>query len=240
MAMLSPSRSSVSRAARRLSAVALVALLAVGCGAPFDYFYRPAENATAVASGLPAARYVIPPNEPRGDVRITSFGITEIGHEDGPDLPSIHVRMVVANNGDAHPWSIDTREVLIDLHDGKPRGPAFANVGRGTLPVVTIPTAQQRVLDLFYPLPRDRQDAEDIPAFDVVWRLATADKVFVERTPFERVEIERVPPVDWQLVYGPAWWYDPWYPGVTILRPTVMMSTRPLPPAHIRIRSPRR
>jgi hypothetical protein len=227
------------RGARGAAAIALIATLAAGCAGSSNYFYRPVENATAVTNGYPAAHYRIPPNAPRGDVRVASFGVADVGHEEGSDLPSLSVRMVIANNDGQQPWTVDTRQVQVDLHTEAPRGPAFVHTESSDLPVVSIPPGQQRIIDLFYPLPAGRDDAEDVPAFDVIWRLTTDQGVVVERTPFERRHIERPAPAYWQFGHGPLWWYDPWYPGYPILTRTVIVRSPAVPPPRVHIHPPR-
>lgn len=229
--------SHVSKAIRR-AAIASLAIVAFGCAEPYAYLYRPAENATAITGGYPAARYGIPVNAPKGDVRVASFGVTEVGHDQGPDLPCLHVRLVVANNAGNQAWSVDVREVLVELRGEPPRSPAFVNARAGGLPAVQIPPAQQRTLDLFYPLPKERDEPEDVPAFDVLWRVHTDDGVDAERTPFEQIRIEQVTPVDARFGFAPFWWYDPWYPGFTILPPTVVVYPRVAPPPHVHVRVP--
>jgi hypothetical protein len=228
-------RSPGLRGVRGAAALALLATLAAGCAGP-SYYYRPAENATAVTNGYPAAYYRVPENAPRGDVRVSSFGVTEVGHEEGEDIPSLSIRLVIANNSGQQPWTIDTRQVQMDLHTEAPRGPAFVHTASSELPVVTIPPGQQRTVDLFYPLPAGREDPEEVPTFDVVWRLSTDAGEVVERTPFERRELERPAPDYWRLSYGPIWWYDPWYPGYPIINRTVIVRSPAVPPPHVHIR----
>src|SRR5215471_16053378 len=54
------------------------ALVVAGCAGSRDYFYAPAAHATGQANGFPAAVYPIPPEQPAGEVRIASFGVTEV------------------------------------------------------------------------------------------------------------------------------------------------------------------
>jgi hypothetical protein len=230
-------RSPVSKAARH-AVVASLAIFAFGCTQPYTYLYRPSVNATASTDGYPAARYPIPLNAPKGDVRVASFGVTEVGHEQGPDLPSLHIRLAIANNAGQTTWTVDTRDVRVELRGEQPRGPAFANAEAGGLPVVGIPPEQQRTIDLFYPLPKERDEPEDIPAFDVLWKVQTDEGMVAERTPFEQLQIERVPPVHLRVGLASYWWYDPWYPGYTILPPAVIVRSRVAPPPRVHIRTP--
>jgi hypothetical protein len=192
-----------------VSLASLAGLLLLGC-ADHAYVYRPVSRTMSVANGYPAARYAIPSaGDARGDVRLTSFGISEIV-VDGEDTPALHVRMVAANIGDGS-WSVDTRTIRVDLESGERDLPAIASAGFPDLPIMGIPPGEQRAIDLFYPLPIAIEDAEDVPAFDVRWQLRTWSGAVHQRTRFERA---RVRPPDGRVVaWGTYWWYDPRWRG---------------------------
>jgi hypothetical protein len=213
--------------------------LAACAGGP--YAYRPAEEATATVRGQVAARYAIPPEAPRGDVRLASFGIAELEMEEGDEeIDMLHVRMVVSNESD-QPWSIDTRQVVVTLPGAGSSRPAYVNTDQNGMPVIPVPPRQQRTLDLYYPLPEDRQHARELPEFDVSWQVRTGERVVSERTPFDRYELSTYPqyayggwyggggwpywgaPIGW----GPVWWYDPFYTGLSFRTPVVLHSRYP-------------
>ena len=89
--------------------------------------------------------------------------------------------------------------------------------GNGGLPLVTVAPGSKRVIDLFFPLPPNQQSAGSIPEFDAIWNVHAGTQDVVERTPFDRLQIEPA--------YGPAvapeygfygdwrgpFWYDPLY-----------------------------
>lgn len=182
-----------------------------------SYIYRPAVTTTtsATIAGLPASYYGIPPEAPRGHLRIATLGFAEIrpqGAGDDQELRALHVRMIVANNAD-RPWLVDTREQRAVLPNGGESRPAYATADRGGAqpPSVEIAPGQARTIDLFYPLPQHMQSAGEVPSFDVLWRVDTAGRAVVDRTPFERIEIY---PDNYRESYawdGP-YWYDPYYP----------------------------
>jgi hypothetical protein len=58
-------------------ALALLLLAGAGC-ASGRYIYEPEENVTARISGRPAAYYPVPPQAPRGDVRVATLGIARL------------------------------------------------------------------------------------------------------------------------------------------------------------------
>ena len=49
-----------------------------------SYVYAPATHATGEVAGRLAAEYEIPPDEPSGDVRVGSLGVTEITPQGAP------------------------------------------------------------------------------------------------------------------------------------------------------------
>jgi hypothetical protein len=146
-------------------------------------------------------------------VRIATFGIADVGNDER-DTHAIHIRMIVANNGD-QPWTVDTREQRLTLPgEGESRA-AYASADQGTPPLVEIPAGQSRTIDLFYPLPADRDRAGELPAFDTVWSVHAGDRAVTERTPFERLAV-RYPADDdvyGGYAWGPPYWYDPYYPS---------------------------
>jgi hypothetical protein len=159
--------------------------------------------------GRVAADYPIPPNAPQGDVRIASYGITDVSPKNSPNEihRALHLRIVVADNGPT-PWTFDTREQRLDLSGHGPIAPAFASANSGAPPpLVTVDPNAKRIVDLFFLLPSDVQHADVLPEFDALWRVTTASGVVVERTPFERLMVE--PDYggydDWD--YGPNYYW---------------------------------
>jgi hypothetical protein len=189
-----------------------VALGASGC-AP-QYTYVPTTNATATVHGRVAADYPIPPNGAQGDVKIASFGLTDVAARNAPRerLRAIHLRVVLADNGPTA-WTFDTREQRLDLNGVGPLVPGFASANAGTPPpVVTVEPNSKRVVDLFFVLPPALQAADEIPDFDAAWRVATGAGPIAEKTPFARLTVE--PDLanydDWD--YGPNYyWGEPYW-----------------------------
>lgn len=223
-----------------LSAALSLSGLLSGCAGEM-YLFEPAEQATATIEGYSAARYAIPPEAPRGDLRVASFGVTDIEQAGGDEVAAIHVRLVISNDSSAGPWSVDTRKVRLEVRGrGDIGAPLVSTDGEG-LPVVSVAPGRQRVIDLFYPLPEEMEGASDVPAFDLIWAVRTEAREVVERTPFERIEFERSPRMaatagaEW---YGPYWWYDPWYyPPSVVLHRTIIVQPSPIAPRyHVRPR----
>lgn len=197
----------------------VVLCLASGCAA--HYQYVPTANATATVHGRPAADYDIPSAAPEGDVRLASYGMTDVNAEDKAEkLRALHLRVVLADNGTA-PWTFDTREQRIELDGHGTLAPAFASANAGSPPpTVTVPPAGKRTVDLFFLLPPGLQKADAVPEFDALWKVQTDRGLITQRTPFERlmVEPEYADDVWAGEYYGPdyywagPYWTNPLFP----------------------------
>lgn len=226
----------------------LTLLLALGpvaiAGCEPTYVYAPAVSTAATVSGRLATYTPIPPEAPRGDVRIATFGLVGLrtpGQGDDDEVVAVQLRMVVANNSDK-PWTVDTREQRVKLPaDGESRA-AYVSTDQGAPPVVVVPPGGKREIDLFYPLPEHLEKERWLPAFDLVWKVQTDTRLVVERAPFERLKVEPRPDVSyyggygWGYGWGPVY-YDPWYPrgafvGARVYSPVY----RSAPPPVIRHR----
>jgi hypothetical protein len=214
------------------SGIVLATLLVAAC-AENEYVYRPAEQATAQVGGLPAARYGVPPERPLGTVLVASSGLARVGFNGGAEQRMLAVRLVVANNTDDKQWTVDTREqraVIVGVGESRP---VYANADIGLSPVLQIDRGKKLSVDLFYPLPADRQNAEQVPQFELMWQVQTGERLVAERTPFERMEVEPEPYANGAYAgYWPYWWYDPLWPGPTyVIAPG--FTTFPVPPLNV-------
>jgi hypothetical protein len=213
----------------------LVLATVAGCAPAAQYIYRPEQNATASVAGRPAALYQIPPEAPRGDVRIAALGIATLQPQGGGTrVRAMHLRMIVDDNDDAA-WTADTREQIGVLDGAGQSRPAFAATSRGQPPAIEIPAGGSVTIDLFYPVPAAMQSASQVPHFHVVWHVHTPARVVAERTSFERLRIETAAPPSYVYAmtwWGPGWWgpvwYDPLWPrfgfsGAVVLPPVYYM-----------------
>ena len=207
---------------RRALGVMSALVIAATAGCASRYAYVPTTNAVATVQGRVAADYPIPPDAPRGDLRIASYGITDVTprNKPGQSFRALHLRILLANNGTSQ-WTFDTREQRIDLHDRGFLTPAFASANSGsTPPVVTVPAQGSRVVDLFFFLPPDLQHAEEIPEFDALWKVDANPQIVAQRTPFERLLVE--PVYDAWSYYGPGYywggpsWINPDFPDYPV------------------------
>jgi hypothetical protein len=220
-----------------ITATACLGCLA-GCAIPgSQYVFRPTEQVNSTIAGYPASHYKVPPEEPRGEIDITSFGITRMQVvEKGPISRLLHVRMVVSNASDAGPWTIDAREQLLSVTGEGQSRPAYVNTDVRSLPLVLVEPRQQKTIDLYYTLPRGMQTSPKLNHFEVFWHVVTPGRVLAERTPFERREIEneirRTDDVNLGVAYaagwGPIWWYDPFYPLTTFRHAVILHNQNPI------------
>jgi hypothetical protein len=198
----------------RFALPTLALALALGSGCAHELVYRPA---VLGATGGPAVRYPVPPEAPRGDVYVTSFGFSDLEVGPGGQHASLlHARLAVTNGGPG-PWALDGRQQEVLVAGQPPLVPAFINSDAGVGPLYPIPPGQTRVLDLFYfvPPPLDRIDA--LPSFALAWRVLAGIEPVAQRTPFQRVIEDQgaygsYPPyVGVGLGVGVGWWYGPFY-----------------------------
>jgi len=211
--------------------VALVFLATAGC-ASGRYIYEPEENATALVSGRPAAYYPVPPQAPRGDVRVATLGVAALRSPsgEGPSLHVMHVRMIADDNVDTVAWRVDTREQLGGIGGYGQSRPAFASASPGRPPVVTILPGASATIDLFYPLPVDMQEASEVARFELLWKIGTSEGPIAMRTTFERVPIEPLPPPDAYAYH--EWWGPGWYGGFDPLSPEYAYWGAPIGPVY--------
>lgn len=200
-----PARRGVSAAA-----AAFLGLLSSGCVTPV-YTYRPTEDAGVTVSGLPAARYPLPPEQPAGTVRVASPGVEEIPTEDG-GVPALRARLVVINESEDAPWTLDVREIHAELGPSGAQHPAFVNAAAEDLPILSVSRGGERTVDVFFWLPEDAPDEESLPSFALRWKVHTRAGQHEARTRFERVEIVDAPPPP-AVAHAPYWWYDPLFYG---------------------------
>src|SRR5262249_25656062 len=171
---------------RILARSLLVGVLAFAGSAVTRAYAYQAETTIPTAEGVTPAQYPIPPGNPAGDVRLTTFGITKATPQDGGSAVSVlHVRMIIDNKSDSQPWTLDTRSVLASISGEGQSRPAFVNTDAGTPPTLQIAKGQQRVVDFYYPLPTTLASTDTVPKFEVTWQLRTSSSVIAERTPFQ-------------------------------------------------------
>ena len=240
----------------RASCIALIILLVgraetTGMG----YAYLPAVPAGARVNGYPAAYYAIPAERPTGDVRVGSFGLTSVQPQaGGPTTTVAHVRLIIANNADDMPWTIDTRDAVMSVAGEGTSRPAFVNSDAGAPPLIQIERGGRRTIDLYYPLPPGRAVEEALPAFDVTWSIRTPSGDVAQRTPFERSSVGEDDlstgyyaypygyagyGLGYSLGFASYWWYDAHYPWYGFQHhPAFVVGHGPLPYAPLHVLRP--
>ena len=168
----------------------ILASTLLGACAETSYLYRPSQQATAQVSGLPAARYSIPPERPQGEVLVVSTGVTEIKPDNVP-ARALFARVIVSNNADESTWRLDTRKQAAVI-GGNRIAPTYVNTFGESLPVVQIAKGEKRTIDFYFPLPVGTETNGDLPQFDLSWNVDTGTRPIAERTSFDRFRVEPV------------------------------------------------
>ena len=136
--------------------IAPVLALLAGAGCAHEYAYWPMDQGGG--GNGPASRYPIPPEAPRGDVYVTSFGFTSMDVAAGRSDQLLHARLVAVNKG-PDVWTVDSREQQLQVApDRPPVSPSFANTDAGQGPLYNVPPGQQRVFDFYYAVPPPMND----------------------------------------------------------------------------------
>ena len=204
-------------------AAAIVAgALAGATGCTPAYVYVPL---TIGAPAGPVVRYAVPPEYPRGDVYVTSFGFTELDSGAGHPVNALHERLAVVNKG-TNAWALDGREQQLVAQGQPAQGPSFLNSDAGPGPLYLVPAGQTRILDLYYVLPPPLDTTQSLGTFSLSWRLLAGAEPVAQTTAFARVEEQAepygaYPPfVAIGLGVGVGWWYGPRYAafGAPVIR----------------------
>jgi hypothetical protein len=198
-----------------LGTAAVLAGLTGGCGR--QYRYRPTELELASVQGVAGARYQLPIEGSTGELRVASFGAYDLQPEAG-GLPfsTVHARLVLANARGAGPWTIDVRELVVEIPGEGKTPPIYANASASSLPVVQVGPGATEVVDLYFPLPALPPRAAP-RRFDLWWTVATEAQSFGGRTAFERAgKVAGGEGAGKGLGQGVSWWHDPYFPRVGV------------------------
>jgi hypothetical protein len=168
-------------------------------------------NAGTLISGHPAAVHPVA----GGDVRVASFGTTEVLPQGEPrSVRVLHARMVVTNSSDPATWLLDTRNVTAVIPNAGESRAAFVNTDQGTMPIIEVHRGETKLVDFYYPMPLLVTSPE---YFDVRWRLEIGQcSVATQSTLWHRMAEPDLTREDVGteagLGWGTAWWWDPAYP----------------------------
>lgn len=196
----------------RLVACVFAAAMTSACASQREYIYRPSTAQIADMGGYPTAVYAVPPEKPVGETRVMSSGVVVLKGPQGGPQPTLHVRIMVANNSGERPLVLDTRSQFIEIGGVEQRA-NYAQVDSGPMPQVQVPRGQRRVVDFYFPAPLNARSSDHVPSFDVKWQLRTAERDVADRTPFARQETRYAPDPDVQMTFvaGWGWWYNPFW-----------------------------
>lgn len=200
-----------SNSLRSPALLALALLVAgAGCASSTTYVYRPTTPLLVDGQGQATAVYPIPPENPQGEVGVMSFGFVELETAPGVRTPTLHARLLVANNGEQKTLALDPRQVFLELPGAAPLAPTYANTDVGPVSVLNVKQGERRLIDFYFAVPGGRRDAGQLPAFDLRWQVASGDRTVDGRTPFSRLAVSPPPPPSPTVVvagWGPFWWW---------------------------------
>ena len=188
------------------------------CAGPRLSVYEPTSNAGALISGHPAAVYPLA----GGDVRVASFGTTEVTPRGEPrSVRVLQARMVVTNASDPATWLFDTRNVTAVIPNQGESRAAFVNTDESTLPIVEVHRGETKLVDFYYPMPSGVTSPE---YFDLRWRVDTGRRSVAMRTTLEHRIVEpdytrEDVGTEAALGWGTTWWWDPQYPQYAFAHP---------------------
>ncbi|MDB5218553.1 MAG: hypothetical protein JWO86_6480 [Myxococcaceae bacterium] len=173
---------------RNRCTAAVVAALALTACTPTRYGYAPVTTTSAELEGSSAAVYAMPPDAPRGEVRIAMLGVAESSTPGMQETRSrkIHVALAVSNRAD-ETWTVDPSEQRLTLTNNRERSDVYATTRNdaGSSSVI-VPPRSTRVIDLYFPVPIQLQKDDALPPFDIRWTVHAAGRSITQRTPFER------------------------------------------------------
>ena len=163
-----------------------------------------------------AVTYQVPVEAPTGQVQILSLGVADLP---APNLIGserfVHMRLAAENRHDPRAWLLDARDQFLDLPDGTPLPPRFAEASTGGASAqLVLAPGKRGYLDLFYPV----VGGFDPRSTSLTWRVRRGEDSIVARTVFERMpdadlEYGHYRPAQYEgghLVFG-ATWCSPWY-----------------------------
>jgi hypothetical protein len=162
--------------------IGLVILLAC---TPTEYLYAPVRTTSAEIVDTAATMHFVPPDDPRGDLRIGILGIEDIrriGRRGKTDFVHVvRVRMTVANRSNER-WILHGSEqrILAGRVELRATSETF-----DADPMLDVPPGRTAALDLLFALPMSLETRE-LGAFDLAWAIHLGSRVHTERTAFER------------------------------------------------------
>jgi hypothetical protein len=169
-----------------------------------------------------------------GEVQVASVGMTDLQlTASGACLPGLHVRLMVRQQSAADTWFLDARQIEVQIPGEGRSPPVYVNADVSGLPLIYIGPGEERVIDLFFPVPAGMSEA-GLTEFELSWRVTVGRDVASGRTRFARdlpaeLDASEVPGA------GPFWWFDSFYPRVGAYRHQQPFVGIPLGPTTVRV-----
>ena len=223
----------------RIQLTGMILLAGAGIGATAAI----APSAATRTNDTARTEMPFPASAPGGTIALASYGVAELQPEGGPPLAAMHVRAVMANEGEVSalnvlanlnpgaPWVFDVSRATLATGPGQSVHPVFANSDVATLPIAIIARGERRVIDLYFPLARQLPTQDGALALGFAWPMNRPHDqlrfVIAHDTTAAPADAVLEPSVGW----GPHWWADPTYPWATFFhQPGIAM---PRPPLHV-------
>ena len=176
------------------AAVVVGAVLLAGC-APDRYAYAPVTTSSADIDGASAAVYGVPPDAPRGEVRVAMLGVAAAPGLGAQETRSraIHVALAVSNRAD-EPWTVDPSEQRLSFTAKRERTDVYAMTSDAARAgPVLVPARSTRVIDLYFALPIQIERESAPPPFELRWTVHAGSRSITQRTPFQRFLVAPTP-----------------------------------------------
>jgi len=213
----------------RPTPIAGLILLATACYGSDSVVYTPT-GASVWNDGYPGAVIAVPPGAPAGSIEIASFGVVELAPADMSPIPTLHVRIAVANAASERPWNVDLAGATLRAGDSEART-LLANSDLATLPIALVERGAPRTFDLYFALPPGARDEEDLAEFDFSVQVAAPARAVRAQAHFTRRDPAEVPGARKDAVriagWGNTWWGDPAYPWPAFHRRAGIATPRP-------------
>jgi len=171
-------------------------------------------------------------------VELASLGVAELTPDDGAPIAALHLQAVLANTDDDQPWAVDMARARVELVAGEPIAAAFVNSDARTLPIAIIARGERRVVDLYFPIPRELA-AHGPAAFTLTWPMnRPPHRALHARFTSERITAQTNDGVARAAGWGPRWWFAPTYPWPEYLHRPGYVTSRP--PRRVTVTQPPR
>ena len=175
------------------------AVLLTGCASD-RYTYAPVTTSSADLDGVSAAVYGVPPDAPRGEVRVAMLGVGSAPAISGQETSSrvVHVALAVSNRAD-EPWRVDPSEQRLTFTAKRERSDLYATGDASRAGSLVVAPRSTRVIDLYFALPVQLEKESSPPSFELRWTVHAGSRSITQVTPFQRFPVAPTPAEDREL-----------------------------------------